>query len=144
MKYVLGIIILITAGCSQKSTTKSGFHLILGHTLDTSGGSFVNVIDPLKKTSTIFTLDGNNSATIDQGKYTIEAIVFAGPDFKSGPAKCGFAEAVNLNSAEATVIINLSTSECSNARYNNFFLKLKSTITSKWDLDHWDRVHWGP
>lgn len=144
MKCVFVIIFLIIAGCSQKPTTKSGFQLILGHTLDNSGGSFVNVIDPLKNTSTIFTLDANNSAIIEQGKYIIEAIVFGGPEFKTGTAKCGFAQAVSLNAAEASVVITLSSTECLNPRYNHFFLKLNSTTTSKWDLDQWDRSHWRP
>ena len=144
MKCVLIIVILIISGCSQKPTTKSGFQLILGHTLDNSGGSFVNVIDPLKNNSTIFTLDANNSAIIEQGKFTIEAIIFGGPEFKKGTPKCGFVEAINLNAAEASVTINLSSNECLNPRYNNFFLKLNSTTTSKWDMDQWDRSHWRP
>lgn len=144
MKCFLIFLILGIAGCSQKPTTKSGFQLILGHTLDNSGGSFVNVIDPLKNNSTIFTLDANNSAIIEQGKYTIEAVVYGGPEFKTGITKCGFAQAINLSTAEANVVINLSTNECLNPRYNNFFLKLNSTTTSKWDLDHWDRSHWRP
>lgn len=144
MKSVLVIMVLIFAGCSQKPTTKSGFKLILGHSLDSSGGSFVNVTDPLKNANTIYTLDSSNSAIINQGKYTIEAIVFAGPELKSGTAKCGYVEAVNLSAAEANVTINLSASECLNSRYNNFFLKLKSNTISKWDLDQWDRSYWRP
>lgn len=144
MKCILVIFILTIVGCSKKSTTKSNFKLILGNTLANSGGSFVNVTESLTNTSLIFTLDANNSAIINQGKYSIEAIVFTGPEFKSGLAKCGFTEAVNLNSAESSVTINLNSNECSNSRYNNFFLKLKSSTTSKWDVDQWDRSHWGP
>ena len=103
MKCILIIVILIFAGCSQKPTTKSGFKLILGNTLDNSGGSFVNVIDPLKNSSTIYTLDSTNSAIIGQGKFTIEAIVFSGPESKSGTPKCGYVDAVNLSTAEASV-----------------------------------------
>lgn len=144
MKCALIIVILFIAGCSQKPATKSGLKLMLGHMLANSGGSFVNVTDPLKNTNTIFTLDANNTAVIEQGKYTIEAIVFEGPEFKSGVAKCGFTEDVNLNAIEANVIINLSSNECLNSRYDNFFLKLKSTTISKWNLDLWNRSHWGP
>lgn len=144
MKYVLSLLILMTVGCSQKPTTKSGFQLVLGQNLSASGGSFVNAIDSSKNSSTIYTLDSNNSATIVQGKYTILAIVFSGPEFKSGTPKCGYTEAVDLSAAEATVVINLNTSNCQNARYNDFLLKLKSNTTASWDTDQWDCSYWGP
>lgn len=138
------MIFFIIAGCSQKPSKKSGVKIILGRTIDSSGGAFVNVINPLSNTSIILKLDVNNSTVIEQGKYNIEAIVFSGPELKTGLIKCGLTEEVNLNLIESTVAINLNSDECLKSRYDNFFLKLKSTASSIWDLDQWNRSHWGP
>lgn len=145
MKYILIISLIILSSCSQKSTTKSGFKLVLGNSALTasSGGAFINAVNSSTKAETVYELDSENSATISQGSYTLMAVIFAGPEYKSGELKCGTASGVNLNGPEATVTINLTVAECTQPQYTNFILKLKQGTVAKWDMDQWNRSHWG-
>lgn len=146
MKNLIIVSLFILGACSQKPTTKSGFKLVLGQAAlsNGSGGAFINAVDSTNNVETIYQLDSENSAMIPQGSYTLLAVVFDGPDYKSGLLKCGSTAGVNLSEAEATVTINLTAAECTNAKYNNFILKLKQATIAKWDADQWDRSFWGP
>lgn len=145
MKHTLFILLFLLGACSQKPTTKSGFKLVLGHSAmaTSTGGAFVNAVSTSSGAESVFPLDAENSATIPQGSYTLMAVIFAGPELKSGEMKCGATSGVNLNGPEATVTINLSVAECAQPKYTNFILKLKQNTVAKFDQDQWNRSYWG-
>ncbi len=136
---------ILIISCSQKSTSKNTFRLILGHSaISASGGAYVDVIDAKSLKSTLYKLDSDNAAVIPYGTYTLLSVAFAGPGENSGVMSCGMIESATFNSPDSTLNISISVANCQQPVYAKTISTILNKNASQWGLSLWDSSLWGP
>lgn len=133
------------SGCAQKSSSDINLDVsvaTISHISSIAGGIFL-MIQGTDGSTQYFDLPDSHQLSLPTGIFNIYLIAYLGPSAWQGQTYCGDLANTNIQGAELTLQINLSSAHC--ATKNDFYkMDLIKNPTSNWDVAQWDGVNWGP